>query len=101
MTKPEAMLWQRLRADPQGLRFRRQHPVGPFVLDFYCPKAKLAIEVDGMAHDMGDQPEFDQQRSEWLAGHSIEVVRVPAREALRNPGKVADSIVRLALSRRS
>ena len=49
MTRPEVLLWQVLRERPNGLRFRRQHPVGPFVLDFYCPAARLAIEVDGMS----------------------------------------------------
>ena len=101
MTKPEVMLWQRLRGDPLGVRFRRQHPVGPFAVDFYCPAAKLAIEVDGIAHDMGDQPKFDTMRSEWLAEQGIEVMRIKAQDVLCNPGEVADSIVRLALSRRS
>lgn len=100
MSKPEVMLWQQLRADPLGLRFRRQHPVGPFVLDFYCAKAKLAIEVDGIVHNMGDQPEFDERRTAWLEQQGIEVVRIPAIDVLRDPIAVADAIVRLCLSRR-
>src|SRR5438874_3677081 len=51
MTLPEIVLWQALRRSLLGLRFRRQHPIGPYVLDFYCPSARLAIEIDGLAHD--------------------------------------------------
>jgi very-short-patch-repair endonuclease len=54
MTSPEVRLWQYLRTSPEGLKFSRQHPVGRFVLDFYCPSARTAIEVDGLVHDMGD-----------------------------------------------
>lgn len=52
MSKPEIMVWQQLRKKPLGIKFRRQHPIGSYIVDFYCPSAKLAIEVDGMAHDM-------------------------------------------------
>jgi very-short-patch-repair endonuclease len=99
MSKPEVMLWQQLRADPEGIRFRRQHPVGPFVLDFYCAVAKLAIEVDGIVHDMGDQPEFDARRTAWLEGQGSDVLRVPATDVLRDPVEVADAIIRLVQSR--
>src|SRR5689334_16373959 len=50
MSLPETLLWRLLRRAPNGVAFRRQHPIGPYVLDFYCPSAKLAIEVDGAAH---------------------------------------------------
>tara|TARA_R110001606_G_scaffold371934_1_gene528883 strand:+ start:1346 stop:1549 length:204 start_codon:yes stop_codon:yes gene_type:complete len=49
MSKPEIMLWQQLRKKPLGIKFRRQHPIGSYILDCYCPSAKLGIEVDGMA----------------------------------------------------
>ena len=72
LTKPEAMLWRYLRASPQGLRFRKQHPAGRFILDFFCARANLAIEIDGFAHDMGDRPARDAQRDQWLALQRIE-----------------------------
>jgi very-short-patch-repair endonuclease len=53
MTLPEVILWQWLRQRPDGLKFRRQHPTGPYVLDFFCSDARLAIEVDGEAHSRG------------------------------------------------
>lgn len=53
MAPPEARLWQTLRTRPDGLKFRHQHPAGPYVLDFYCAARKLGIEIDGIAH-MGE-----------------------------------------------
>ncbi|MCW1403652.1 DUF559 domain-containing protein [Novosphingobium sp. MW5] len=99
MSKPEVVLWRYLRGDPRGLRFRRQHVFGNFVLDFYCPKAKLAVEVDGIAHDMGDQPAFDLKRDEALAAAGIVTVRIPALDVLRDAQGVAERIVRFALSK--
>jgi hypothetical protein len=56
MTLPEVVLWQHLRHRPDGLKFRKQHPAGPYVLDFYCEAARLCIEVEGSAHDFGETP---------------------------------------------
>jgi very-short-patch-repair endonuclease len=56
MSPAEVALWQILRTRPLGLKFRHQHPAGPFVLDFYCAAKKLAVEIDGIAHEMGDNP---------------------------------------------
>ena len=62
MTPPEIALWLALRSNEAGLRFRRQHAAGRYVLDFYCATARLAIEVDGEAHDHGNRPERDATR---------------------------------------
>jgi very-short-patch-repair endonuclease len=80
MSRPEARLWQVLRARPNGLKFRRQHPVGTYVVDFYCPAAKLVVEVDGVAHDIRDRPQRDEARDAWLAREGLSVLRIPARE---------------------
>ena len=101
MSKPEVMLWRHLRGDPQGMQFRRQHAVGDFVLDFYCPKANLVIEVDGIAHDMGDQPAFDERRTALLDGMGIETLRIAAIDVLRSDAAVAERIVRYALAKRT
>ena len=83
MTLPEILLWRALRRNALcGLRFRKQHPIGKYVLDFYLPSAKLAIEVDGQAHDMGGNPARDTRRDAWLAGRGIEVLRIPAKDIL-------------------
>ena len=66
------------------------------MLDFFCPKAHLAIEIDGISHDMGDRPEHDERRDAWLEKHGIKVIRIPAAELSRNVDEAADAIVRLA-----
>lgn len=95
MTAPEVRLWAVLRTSPAGRKFRRQHPVGSYVLDFYCPAARLAIEVDGMAHDMGDNPARDTVRDGWLMGQGIATLRIPAREVMGD----LDAVVRLIVER--
>ncbi len=79
MSRPEARLWQVLRTRPDGLKFRRQHPVGPYVVDFYCPSAKLAVEIDGVAHGMGEIPARDAVRDAWLRERGFRLCRIPAR----------------------
>src|SRR4029077_7958063 len=97
LSVPEARLWNRLRTRLPGQPiFRCQHPIGPYVLDFYCPKAPLAIEIDGISHDMGDRPQHDEQRDAWLKKHGVTVMRIPATELSRNTDAAADAIVRLA-----
>jgi very-short-patch-repair endonuclease len=77
--------------------FRRQHPIGPYVLDFYCAKARLGIELDGISHDMADRPQRDEQRDTWLKEHGITVMRIPARDLGCDIDEAADSIVRKAM----
>jgi very-short-patch-repair endonuclease len=67
------------------------------VLDFYCAKARLAIEIDGMSHDAGDRPERDERRNAWLATQGITVMRIPAVDVARRIEDVTDGIVRLAM----
>lgn len=93
LSLPEKLLWVRLRG--AEVRFRRQHPIGPYVLDFYCPARKLAIEVDGAAHDFGDRPKRDEVRTKWLKARGIEVLRVAAKDVLAEPDAVADALLRL------
>jgi very-short-patch-repair endonuclease len=101
LSKPEAMLWQRLRASPCGEKFRRQHPAGNYVLDFYHARAKLCIEVDGIAHDMGDHPERDSVRDNWLKMFGIRTVRIPAIDVLRDPDSVVEMILTIVAERRA
>jgi len=99
MSLPEVLLWQLLRREPEGVKFRRQHPIGDYCLDFYVAKLKLAIEIDGLAHDMGDRPERDLQRDAFLRNEGIEVARIPAADVLRSPEDVAEMLVRYCLSK--
>ncbi len=101
LSKPEAVLWRRLRARlPSQPVFRRQHPVGPYVLDFYCAKARLAIELDGIAHDMGDRPQRDIKRDKWLQSRGVTVMRIAASELTTNIDDIADAIFRLSAEKR-
>jgi very-short-patch-repair endonuclease len=93
MTRPEVHLWEHLRDQRlAGLRFRRQHPVGSYVLDFYCVAARLCVEVDGAAHGFAAQAERDEQRDAWLAARGIRVLRFAASDILSSeimPGVLA------------
>ena len=84
MTLPEGLLWRELRKRPLGLKFRRQHPAGNYVLDFYCAAARLAIEVDGSAHDGAAAVKADTRRSEFLRSQKVATVRVPASAILNH-----------------
>lgn len=89
MTLPEVIVWQALRSRPSGLKFRRQHPTGPYILDFYCSDARLAIEVDGEAHAMGDRPARDVARDAWFQRAGIKTLRIAAADVLDN----ADAVI--------
>ena len=89
LSLPEVLLWQALRRGQiDGLLFRRQHPVGSYVLDFYCPSAHLAIEIDGVAHDGLAQAAHDIRRDLWLSHRGIRVMRIPARDVLSIEGRL-------------
>ena len=93
MTLPEVLLWRLLRRSPNGIKFRRQYAVGPYVADFYCPARKLVIEVDGFAHGTGTRGARDELRDQWLAGQGLEVMRLPAHEVLADVSAVADALL--------
>jgi len=94
MSVPEVMLWQELRGRKPGKPvFRRQHPIGPFVLDFYCASASLAVEIDGEDHHLGDRPERDCRRDAYLGAQGLRVVRIPASYVLANALAVAEELI--------
>ena len=102
MSEPEVMLWSRLRGrTPDHPTFRRQHPVGSIILDFYCPSARLAVEVDGATHWEEEAQARDEARDRWLHGQGIEVMRVPASWIYRELSEVVDGILRRAEARRA
>ncbi|MCI0441138.1 MAG: DUF559 domain-containing protein [Chloroflexi bacterium] len=84
MTPAEIKLWQKLRyGQLDGAFFRRQHPVGPFILDFYCAKAKLVVEIDGHSH--GEQIEYDEARTRWLNEQKkYRVIRFANQDVMKN-----------------
>ena len=93
MSLPEVLLWVQLQKRPGGHKFRKQFPQAGLAIDFACVAARLAIEVDGEAHNRGDQPDFDQQRDAVLRERGFTVLRFPAREVFKNMEGVLSSIV--------
>jgi len=95
MTEAETRLWRALRRNQlNGLNFRRQHPIGAFTLDFYCPSFRLAIELDGGQH-AGLCKQTDDRRTRWLAERGIVVVRYWNYEVLSSlPGVLSDLLAR-------
>ena len=94
MTPPERLLWEQLKGHKlEGFKFRRQHPFAPYILDFYCPAKRLAIEVDGEAHSMGDNPQRDARRDAFLKSQDVRVVRYSAESVSQDKNSVVLSIL--------
>jgi very-short-patch-repair endonuclease len=92
MTDVEKKLWWRLRNDQLGVSFRRQHPIGPYIVDFLAPSVGLVIEVDGGQHGMDDQLAFDARRSEFLEARGLRVMRFWNNEVMSNLEGVLETI---------
>jgi len=95
MTPEEEALWSKLRRwQVDGLRFRRQRPVGRYIADFYCPDLRLMIEIDGAVHHEREQ--YDGNRDEYLAGHGYRVVRFRNEDINHRLNEVIGTIRRIA-----
>lgn len=93
LSLPEVLLLRELRKRPGGYKFRHQFPLAPYTIDFVCLSARLAIEVDGIAHDMGTGPVQDLRRDRLLSHRGFRVLRVPARDVLNNLENCVNGIV--------
>jgi len=93
MTLPEVLLWREFRQRPNGLKFRRQHPIGPYVVDFCCLTARMVVEIDGMAHDAGNRPARDAIRTRFLNDNGYTVIRLSAARVLADAVGTAGAIV--------
>ena len=88
-TPAERILWEALRGRQlQGMRFRRQHPIETFILDFYCPQHKLVVEVDGGIHTEPTVRERDEERQRWIEAHGYEFLRFTNEEVLHELPRV-------------
>jgi very-short-patch-repair endonuclease len=99
MTLPEGLLWRELRKRSGQFKFRRQHPAGIYVLDFYCAKARLAIEVDGRAHDGARAATADANRSHFLRSQGVATTRIPATAILEDVEAVISRLVEICQGR--
>jgi len=99
-TAAEDRLWQELRAGRlDGLKFRRQHALGRFIVDFYCVRAALVVEVDGLIHEQ--QQDADKERQTYLEAQSLTVLRFTNEEVLTKMDAVLNAIRRTATENRS
>ena len=90
LSLPEGLLWRAIKGGKaDGLKFRKQHPIGPYVLDFYCNAVRLCVEVDGGSHGFGNRAQLDRQRDAWLIDKGIRTLRISATCVL---GEVDDAV---------
>ena len=99
MTKAEWHLWAHLRGGALGASFRRQHPIGPYFVDFYCAPLKIAVELDGSQHV--ERARYDEVRTKYLNERGIFVLRFWNNEAIENLESVCMSIMDAIRLRRS
>ena len=84
MTESETLLWNALRKEIQGCKFRRQHPIGDYIADFICLSEKIVIEVDGGYHEQPLQQDEDQLRTEFIESRGFRVIRFKNEEVNSN-----------------
>lgn len=90
-TRAEARLWFYLKESKlKGRKFRRQHSIGPFIVDFYCPEERLIIELDGAIHEM--RQDYDASRTRFLESYGFRVIRFENRDIFEIPQAVLDAI---------
>lgn len=93
LTPAEAVLWTYLQKKQlEGRKFRRQHSIGNFIVDFYCPAEKIAIELDGAAHFTLEGSDADEIRDKWLCDLGVKVLRYENRDVFNNVGAVLEDI---------
>lgn len=97
LTLPEGLLWRAIKAGKaDGLKFRKQHPIGSYVLDFYCHEMRLCVEIDGASHGFGNRPQLDARRDAWLAAKGIRTLRISASLVLDEVDDAVRMIVDVA-----
>lgn len=92
MTEAEKVLWYHLKQSPLGFKFRRQHPMGVFIADFYCHKAKLVIEIDGSVHNLEEVKENDINRQRLIEEWGLTVIRFTNKEVFGSTKSVMEKI---------
>jgi len=93
MTQAERRLWSALRnRRAGGFRFRRQHQIGFYIVDFFCPETGLIIEADGAQHDDDEQAWYDYRRTQWLKTKGYRVLRFRNLDVLHHPYQVIQTI---------
>ena len=91
-TPAERHLWAALRKRGIGKKFRRQHRIGNYIVDFYCPALKLAVEIDGGQHDSPESRQYDEKRTRFLQEQGIRVLRFWNNEVLQQTENVLEAL---------
>ncbi len=94
-TPQEISLWQRLKNSQTGFKWRRQHSIGGYIVDFYCPAKKLVIEIDGPSHYTKENLEYDEIRTKFFEGLDIKVLRFTNTEVDTETERVVEKITTL------
>jgi very-short-patch-repair endonuclease len=95
MTEAEVILWSKLRSHAaNGFHFRKQHPVGPYIVDFACLKAHLVVEVDGETHSTEAELDHDRRRDQFLRAHRWRVLHVTNEDVYQHLDVVMEAIAR-------
>jgi|SRR3989344_7042714 len=97
-TEAEKILWKELRGEKLGVKFRRQHPIDMFILDFYAPSLKIAIELDGSQHSIKENKEYDKDRTFYLENKNIKVLRLWNNEVEKDLENVLNKIKKVIYS---
>ena len=92
MTQAETILWEVVKNRKLGIKFRRQHPIGKFIADFYCHKVKLVIELDGEYHDDIDQKNYDLERTKEFERLGLNIIRFTNDMVINKLEAVLDGI---------
>lgn len=92
MSLPEVLLWREIKGAKLGVSFRKQHPIGVYKADFCCTEHRLVVEVDGMAHGMGDTAKHDAKRDAFLQSKGYSIMRIPALDVLNRLEFVLEAI---------
>lgn len=94
LTDAEVVLWDRLKQNLLGCKFRRQHPLAGYIADFYCHQHRLVIEVDGSIHNRPDRKEYDQNRDAELRSLQLTILRFTNHEVLHHTDQVIETILK-------
>ena len=92
-SKPEVILWNEIRNEKMGVKFRRQYSIQSYVVDFFCPEKRVAIEIDGKQHSKSQ--EYDQYRDQYLNALDITVLRFPSQRIFHNLKSVLIEIAKV------
>ena|SRR5680860_552242 len=93
MTKSEIILWSKLKGNQLGYKFRRQHGIGKYIVDFYCPELKLIVEIDGDVHGFEENIIKDNARQEFLESLSLKVLRYTNNDVKKNISGVLEDLI--------